>query len=302
MYSKLQKRTHTLLQPAKFGDSKSRSFDNLLHGLIFLNLIAVTLDSVPSLRAGYSVYFDYFEIFSVVVFSADFLARLWTAPLEYTKKQKSSFTARLKYILSFGGIIDLLSILPFYLQALFPGADLRVLRALRLLRVLKLSSYNSALNDLSQAILEERKSFYAALYIFLVVFVVASSLIYYAEHRVHPTAFSSIPDAMYWALITLTTVGYGDITPVTAMGKMIAALAAISGVIVMALLTGIVATSFAAHMNQKKLFFEAQVREALKDGKIDSDEHRFLDELRRHFGMSKQQAEKLIKEVRDNNS
>lgn len=302
MYSKLQKRTHTLLQPAKFGDSNSRSFDNLLHGLIFLNLIAVTLDSVPSLRAGYSVYFDYFEIFSVVVFSADFLARLWTAPLEYTKKQKSSFMARLKYILSFGGIIDLLSILPFYLQALFPGADLRVLRALRLLRVLKLSSYNSALNDLSQAILEERKSFYAALYIFLVVFVVASSLIYYAEHQVHPTAFSSIPDAMYWALITLTTVGYGDITPVTAMGKMIAAMAAISGVIVMALLTGIVATSFAAHMNQKKLFFEAQVREALKDGKIDSDEHRFLDELRRHFGMSKQQAEKLIKEVRDNNS
>ena len=302
MYSKLQKRTHTLLQPAKFGDAKSRSFDNLLHGLIFLNLIAVTLDSVPSLRAGYSVYFDYFETFSVVVFSADFLARLWTAPLEYTKKHKSSFTARLKYILSFGGIIDLLSILPFYLQALFPGADLRVLRALRLLRVLKLSSYNSALNDLSQAILEERKSFYAALYIFLVVFVVASSLIYYAEHQVHPTAFSSIPDAMYWALITLTTVGYADITPVTAMGKMIAALAAIFGVIVMALLTGIVATSFAAHMNQKKLFFEAQVREALKDGKIDSDEHRFLEELRRHFGMSKQQAEKLIKEVRDNNS
>ena len=102
MYSKLQKRTHTLLQPAKFGDSKSRSFDNLLHGLIFLNLIAVTLDSVSSLRAGYSVYFDYFEIFSVVVFSADFLARLWTAPLENTKKQKSSFNARLKYIFSFG--------------------------------------------------------------------------------------------------------------------------------------------------------------------------------------------------------
>ena len=270
--------------------------------MIFLNLIAVTLDSVPSLRAGYSFYFDYFEIFSVVVFSADFLARLWTAPLENTKKQKSSFNARLKYIFSFGGIIDSLSILPFYLQAIFPGADLRVLRALRLLRVLKLSSYNSALTDLSQAILEERKSFYAALYIFLVVFVVASSLIYYAEHQVHPTAFSSIPDAMYWALITLTTVGYGDITPVTAMGKMIAAMAAISGVIVTALLTGIVATSFAAHMNQKKLFFEAQVREALKDGKIDSDEHRFLEELRRHFGMSKRQAEKLIKEVRDNNS
>jgi voltage-gated potassium channel len=297
MLDDLQKRTHILLQPAQFGDAKSRSVDNALHLLVFLNLIAVTLDSVNSIRESYGYFFDIFELISVAIFTLDLFVRIWTAPLEYSNKDETNFRSRIRYLLSFGGIIDVVSILPFYLQAIFPGADLRVLRALRLFRVLKLSTYNSALNDLMQAILEERKSFYAAVYIFLVVFVIASSLIYYAEHKVHPNGFQSIPDAMYWALITLTTVGYGDVTPVTAMGKIIAALAAISGVVVMALLTGIVATAFSAHMDQKKQFFEAQVREALRDGKIDRDEHKFLDELRRHFGMSKKQAEKLIRDV-----
>jgi len=114
---------------------------------------------------------------------------------------------------------------------------------------------------------------------------------------VHSNSFESFPFAIFWAFIPFTSDGYGDVTPVTAMGKIIAALAAISGVVVMALLTGIVATAFAAHMDQKKQFFEAQVREALRDGKIDRDEHKFLDELRRHFGMSKKQAEKLIRDV-----
>ena len=297
MLDDLQKRAHILLQPAQFGDVKSRSVDNALHLLVFLNLIAVTLDSVNSIRESYGYFFDIFELISVAIFTLDLFVRIWTAPLEYSNNEETNFRRRIRYLFSFGGIIDVVSILPFYLQAIFPGADLRVLRALRLFRVLKLSTYNSALNDLIQAILEERKSFYAAVYIFLVVFVIASSLIYYAEHKVHPNGFQSIPDAMYWALITLTTVGYGDVTPVTAMGKIIAALAAISGVVVMALLTGIVATAFAAHMDQKKQFFEAQVREALRDGKIDQDEHKFLDELRRHFGMSKKQAEKLIRDV-----
>ena len=299
MLNDLQQRAHVLLRPAQFGDVTSRSVDNALHLLVFSNLIAVTLDSVSAIHASYGYFFDIFELISVAIFSLDLLVRIWTAPLDYSNKGETNFRSRVRYLLSFGGIIDVVSILPFYLQAIFPGADLRVLRALRLFRVLKLSTYNSALNDLMQAILEERKSFYAAVYIFLVVFFIASSLIYYAEHKAHPSGFQSIPDAMYWALITITIVGYGDVTPLTEMGKIIAALAAICGVVVMALLTGIVATAFAAHMDQKKQFLEAQVLEALRDGKIDQDEHKFLDELRRHFGMSKKQAEKLIRDVEE---
>ena len=175
---------------------------------------------------------------------------------------------------------------------------MRVLRALRLLRILKLNHYNSALDDLFGAILEEKKSFMTTLYIFSVAFVLSSSLIYYAEHKVQPEAFRSIPDAMYWAIITLTTVGYGDVSPITVFGKSIAAITAIFGVVVVALLTGIVANAFNKQMERRKIIFEDQVRDALLDGVLDSDEEASLDALRKKFGMSKSQADALIEHVK----
>ena len=185
-----------------------------------------------SLHAAYDRAFQYFEIFSIIVFSIEYLLRVWVAPLKYADLKGKGARARIKYILSLNGIIDFLSIIPFYLQFLLPGLDLRILRTLRLLRILKLSTYNSALSDLIEAIQEERRSFIAAGYIFVVMFIIASSLIYFAEHKNHPTHFTSIPDSMYWALITLTTVGYGDVTPVTALGKLISVISAMGGVVV----------------------------------------------------------------------
>ena len=226
--------------------------------------------------------------------------RIWTAPIKY---QNYDYTAghtkrSFKYIFSLSGLIDLLSIAPFYLQFMIPGIDLRILRMLRLLRILKLSTYNSALMDLFLAIEEERKSFFAAGYIFSVMFIVASSLIYYAENNMHPTHFKSIPDSMYWAVITLTTVGYGDITPVSVLGKIIAVFAAIGGVIVVALLTGIVASSFSLQMERRKSQFEDEIRRALEDGVIDKDEMEHLDALRKHFGFSKTKAEQIINDLK----
>jgi voltage-gated potassium channel len=227
------------------------------------------------------------------------VSRVWSAPAKRNlEKKETSAKARIRYIFSFYGLIDLVAILPFYIQALFPGLDLRVLRALRLLRILKLNHYNSALDDLFGAILEEKKSFLTTLYIFSVAFVLSSSLIYYAEHRVQPEAFRSIPDAMYWSIITLTTVGYGDVSPITVFGKSIAAITAIFGVVVVALLTGIVANSFNAQMDRRKVIFEDQVRNALLDGVLDSDEEASLDDLRKRFGMSKLQADTLINHVK----
>ena len=235
----------------------------------------------------------------MIVFSVEYIARVWSAPAKRDiDVSESPFKARFKYIFSFYGLIDLVAILPFYIQALFPGLDLRVLRALRLLRILKLNHYNSALDDLFGAILEEKKSFMTTRYIFSVAFVLSSSLIYYAEHKVQPEAFRSIPDAMYWAIITLTTVGYGDVSPITVFGKAIAAITAIFGVVVVALLTGIVANAFNKQMERRKIIFEDQVRDALLDGVLDSDEEASLDALRKKFGMSKSQADALIEHVK----
>ncbi|MEK9569692.1 MAG: ion transporter [Paracoccaceae bacterium] len=298
-YDKLQANVLRILEPAVLGDKASRLWDISLFSLVILNLVAVALESVPGLQSRYGNSFYNFELFSVIVFSIEYIARVWSAPAKKEADVSSSpVKARLRYIFSFYGLIDLVAILPFYIQAFFPGLDLRVLRALRLLRILKLNHYNSALDDLFGAIVEEKKSFMTTLYIFSVAFVLSSSLIYYAEHKVQPEAFRSIPDAMYWSIITLTTVGYGDVSPITVFGKSIAAITAIFGVVVVALLTGIVANAFNAQMARRKIIFEDQVRDALLDGVLDSDEEASLDALRKKFGMSKIQADALIEHVK----
>ena len=298
-YDIIQANVLRVLEPAALGDRTSRIWDLSLFFLVVLNLVAVALESVPTLQMSYGTWLYNFELFSVVVFSVEYIARVWSAPakrgVDFTD---SPLKSRFRYIFSFYGLIDLVAILPFYIQALFPGLDLRVLRALRLLRILKLNHYNSALDDLFGAILEEKKSFVTTLYIFSVAFVLSSSLIYYAEHKVQPEDFRSIPDAMYWAIITLTTVGYGDVSPITVFGKGIAAITAIFGVVVVALLTGIVANAFNKQMERRKIIFEDQVRDALLDGVLDSDEEASLDALRKQFGMSKSQADALIDHVK----
>ena len=296
----IKARIHEILEPAKFGDKASKFSDDFLTALILLNVAAVTLESISGIQVRFAIIFYIFEIFSIIIFSIEYLCRIWTAPIKYSDELAESPAAHnsLKYIFSINGIIDLLSILPFYLQFLMPTIDLRILRMLRLLRILKLSTYNSALMDLFMAIEEERKSFFAAGYIFTVIFVVASSLIYYAENSVHPTHFQSIPDSMYWAVITLTTVGYGDVTPVSVLGKLIAVFAAIGGVIVVALLTGIVASSFSLQMERRKSQFEDEIRHALQDGVIDQNEMEHLDALRKHFGFSKTKAEQIINDLK----
>ena len=298
-YENLQANVLRILEPAKLGDRTSKIWDLSLFGLVVLNLIAVALESVPTLQNNYGSWFYNFELFSVIIFTVEYVSRVWSAPAKRDHENgETGLKARMRYIFSFYGIIDLVAILPFYIQAFFPGLDLRVLRALRLLRILKLNHYNSALDDLFGAILEEKKSFLTTLYIFSVAFVLSSSLIYYAEHKVQPEAFRSIPDAMYWSIITLTTVGYGDVSPITVFGKSIAAITAIFGVVVVALLTGIVANAFNAQMDRRKVIFEDQVRNALLDGVLDSDEEASLDDLRKKFGMSKLQADALINHVK----
>ena len=293
----VRSRTFELLNPATFGDQTSRLWDQFFSVLILLNVVAVTLESVEALHEKYDQIFHYFELFSILIFTVEYSLRVWVAPLKYENGVTASHIARMKYVFSVNGIIDFLSIIPFYLQFMLPGLDLRILRTLRLLRILKLSTYNSALSDLIEAIREERRSFIAAGYIFVVMFIIASSLIYFAEHQKHPTHFNSIPDSMYWALITLTTVGYGDVTPVTALGKLISVISAMGGVIVVALLTGIIASSFSLQMERRKAEFEDEIRDALKDGILDEFEVKHIENLRKHFGISKRKTESLIKEI-----
>ncbi len=297
-YRRLQQRTYELLEggdgPA---DRTSRWCDLVLAVLVIANVLAVVLDSVPALHRAWGPQFDAFETASVGVFTLEYLLRVWAAGSAQGGPHGGGWRGRWAYISSFHGVVDLLATLPFYLEFLFPDADLRVLRTLRLLRVFKLSPYSPAIEDLFQAIRDERRSFVAALYLLLIAVLLTSSLMYFAEHHAQPEKFASIPDAIYWSLITLTTVGYGDITPVTWAGKVLSLATAFLGVCTVALLTGIVASSFANQMARRRALFEARARAFLADGHISSDERHALEQLRKSFNLSAQEADRLLREA-----
>ena len=204
-----------------------------------------------------------------------------------------SSRGRRKYAFSFYGLVDLLAILPFYLQLLMPGLDLRILRVLRLLRLLKLSHYSSAIEDLMQAIYDERRAFGAVGYILAIVIIFTSALMYYAEGDAQPDKLSSIPAAMYWSVISLTTVGYGDVSPITPAGKVISMLTAFMGVATVALFTGIMASSFNKQLVRRKVIYEQELRKAFADGVISKDEEALLEALKTRFDLTDELAASL---------
>ena len=192
------------------------------------------------------------------------------------------------------GIIDLVAILPSLLPLLFGSIDLRWLRILRLARLFKFSHYTSALEDLISSVRRERQSFVATIYLLFLALMISSTLIYVFEHELQPENFGSIPESMWWSFVTLTTVGYGDVVPITAAGRAIAALTALMGVCVVALLTGIVATGFSKQMAMKQSELEDEVEQAMADGYISTDEQARIDRLTRHLHLSTEEEQLLL--------
>ena len=285
-----QRRIHEILEKGQVGDRLSLNCDIFLSILIVVNLIAVCLETIDSLFAAYKPIFIAVELVSVSIFSIEYGLRIWSRPSAPDEYGKTATGKRLNYIFSFTGIIDLLAILPSILPLLLGGIDLRWLRILRLMRLLKFSHYSSALEDLFSAVRHEWRSFVATLYLLILAIFISSSLIYVFEHNVQPEHFASIPDAMWWTVVTLTTVGYGDIVPMTVAGKLVATLTALMGVCVVALLTGIVATSFTNQVSMRRNQLEAEINSALSDGVISSSEHEKIEDLRQKLNISEQDA------------
>ncbi|MDC3116546.1 ion transporter [Alphaproteobacteria bacterium] len=294
MYLKIQKRTSQLLSKGNVADKPSQYVDMILFILIVLNIAAVCLESVKHIGNEYKVAFNAFELFSVVVFSIEYVLRVWSAPARNDLGYSTNIIKRMKYIFSFTGLIDFLAIIPSILPYFFGGLDLRWLRVLRLLRLLKISNYSSALEDFFSAIKADWRSFSAALYLMVIALFLSSALMYIAEHQSQPEKFSSIPETMWWGLITLTTVGYGDVSPVTPLGKIIGAFTAIMGVCTVALLTGIVASAFANQRAQKAAILEAEINQALSDGVISDDEAQKIEKLRKELNLSPEHSKSLV--------
>ena len=285
-----QRRIFEILEKGRLDDRQSLYCDLFLSMLIIVNLIAVCLETIDSLFISYQTVFMVIEVFSVSIFSVEYGLRIWSRPAEPSDQDQTAARKRLGYIFSFTGIIDLLAILPSILPLLRGGVDLRWLRILRLMRLLKFSHYSSALEDLFSAVRHEWRSFVATLYLLILAIFLSSSLIYVFEQSVQPEHFGSIPDAMWWTVVTLTTVGYGDVVPMTVAGKLIATLTALMGVCVVALLTGIVATGFTNQVSMRRNQLEAEITSALSDGVISSAERKKIEDLRQRLNISEQDA------------
>lgn len=241
------------LDRAEEADTLSRRFDMFITTLILLNVAAVIIETVDSIHDSYGVYLQYFEVFSVIIFSIEYLIRLWACTV--IDKYKHPILGRLKYMLSVAAIIDLLAILPFYLPFVLNHSDgrmIRILRLMRLFRIFKLGRYSQALSLITDVVKKRKDELIVTLTLLIVMLIFASTLMYYIEYEPGKPGFQSIPETMWWGVATLTTVGYGDVYPVTALGKLLGAAIAIMGVGLFALPAGIVAAGFESELRNRK--------------------------------------------------
>lgn len=238
-----RRRVHDVLEGGS-SDALSRAVHGALVLLICASVATVVLESVPALASRFGVVFAIVEIVTGALLVAEYLVRLWASVEHQPLRRLTPWRARLAYALFPSSIIDLLAILPVLLAFLIPDAA-RVLLLLRLLRFFKLARYSPGMRSLGEAIYEERRALLACLVILLGVTVMSAAAMHLAEAEAQPDRFGTIPDSMWWAVVTLTTVGYGDSVPVTVAGKLVAGVTALTGLVMLALPVGIVATTFA---------------------------------------------------------
>jgi voltage-gated potassium channel len=225
--------------------------ESVLVGLIILNVLAVALETEPSFSEHYGFLLDEFEVFSVAVFTVEYLARLWCAVEDPRVADMGKLAGRMSFAVRPLMLVDLLSFLPAYLVFLAPGIDLRMIRMLRLIRVLKITRYSPAVHTLAEVVMQERRALFGTLLLLLIAVTFSAAAMYLAESSVQPESFGSIPAAMWWAITTLTTVGYGDVVPVTAAGRLIGGVSMIVGLGLFALPVGIMATAFVSAIQRR---------------------------------------------------
>ncbi|HEX6088740.1 MAG TPA: ion transporter [Gemmatimonadales bacterium] len=246
-----RRRVWEVLEGTHPDDPAGRAFTVGILVLIALNVLAVVLETVPRFDAAYGSAFDAFETFSVAVFAVEYLARLWSAPAD--PRYAGPIRGRLRFALTPMALIDLLAIVPFFLPYL--DADLRVARAIRLLRFLRIAKagrYVSALRLFRNVATSKREELVLTVFIVALLLLISSSLMYFAEHDAQPEAFSSIPASMWWAVETLTTVGYGDILPVTTLGRVLGSAVAILGIGLFALPAALLGAGFVEEIARTK--------------------------------------------------
>jgi voltage-gated potassium channel len=243
-YERVKRRMYEILSGIKSEDRTSIIVNYTIIGFIVLSVISVMIESVEGLSYRYRNTFDVLEVVCIVVFSIEYLLRIWSCTV--SSSYRGNIIGRVRYVLTFMALVDLIAILPFYVPVLI-GADLRfvrILRVFRLFRLAKLIRYTNALWQMKKVFRAKREHLIITLAAIAIVVVFVSGIMYYVEHDAQPEKYSSIPETMWWAICTMTTVGYGDVFPITTLGKILAGIVSILGLCLFAVPAGIISAGF----------------------------------------------------------
>ncbi len=241
---------YDLLEETEHTSPLEKTFKGFLSLAAVATVAAAALETMESLRGEYAAIFQAVEIVAVALFTLDYLLRWWVAPESQATGAAAPWRARLSYAIGPYGIIDLVAILPFYFD-LFMPIQPDWLRVLRLLRLLKLARYAPGLPLFVSVIRAESRPLLAAFLVMAVLLVVESGIMFIIERRAQPEVFASIPHTMWWAIVTMATVGYGDVVPVTPLGKLFGGVVMIVGIAMFAVPAGILASGFAAEIRKR---------------------------------------------------
>lgn len=238
-----KKRIFDIIQIGYAGDVASRTFDIAITVAIIINLFIAIFDTFEQ-SIPYQPVLDVIEWITVIGFTIEYILRVWTA--EYLYPNKCTGIARIKYILSVSGIVDLLSFLPNYLPVFFPAGAVafRMFRVIRILRIFRVNSYYDALNVITEVIRRKRDQILSSVFIIVMLIIASSLCMYSLEHEAQPEVFKNAFSGIWWSVSTLLTVGYGDIYPVTVLGKMFSIIITFLGVGMVAIPTGILSAGF----------------------------------------------------------
>ena len=263
-WKQLKQHIFEVIQPAEKGRIASKVFDLAIMALIVFSVVSVfvaTFDIPPDLAQ----FLDEAEDWALIVFSAEYLLRVWTADMLYPGL--GPIRSRVKYVTSCMAIVDLLAILPFYLPMLIPFnlVGIRAIRLVRLLRIFELNRYSDAIASIGNVFRRKSGEIFASIFFVFILLVISSLLIYYAEHDAQPDQFANAFSGLWWAVATLTTVGYGDIYPVTPIGRLLGAVIAIMGIGMVAIPTGILSSGFVEILEKKTGKNEAEPEEESED-------------------------------------
>lgn len=251
MVATLRRRLYEVLERARDDDPLSSAVDIAIISVIVVNALAIVVETLPWVTPGLKRALHGLEVASVALFTVEYLLRLWTA--RYRRPAQGGVVGALRFAVSPAGLIDLIAIVPFYLPLL--GIDLRIVRVLRIarfLRLLKLSRYMRTVSLFGKVLRERRDELVITVMMTTLLLLVASVLMYYLEGDAQSDKFPNILSSLWWAVVTLTTIGYGDVVPVTGWGRLLSGLVAVMGIGLVAVPTGIVSSGFIEELAKRR--------------------------------------------------